>query len=118
MSEQLWSGVIPSITTREGIDVTATITVRTGSGVEIAYRFDDPEQRDVDDLVWDCEVAAHLAERLKLVTAALHANEDLRESLARFAMAGITKDGGAEVAHKQALVAYDKAMAALPKVLP
>lgn len=118
----LWRGVIPSISSREGIDVTATVVTRTGSGVEITYSFDDPEQADTVDLVWDAETAAHLADRLKLVEKALYAANDLANARERHAFALATcmngkDDTGAERVLAHALAAYDAAMAALPLVI-
>lgn len=123
MADTLWRGVVKSISEREGIDVTATVK-RTGAGIEIAYSFDDPEQHDVEDPIWDAETAATIAERLTVVTTALHAHETLYSALLRAGTVWVDKicgkpssDPGAAIALEQAQVAYDKAMAALPKAL-
>lgn len=123
MSVQLWQGVVPSISAREGVGVTATV-MRTGAGIEIAYSFDDPEQRDIEDMVYDAEVAAHIAEQLALVQSARRACEALSDARERIHQVydecvdiDAAECGRAETAHAQALVEYTRTMAALPHSL-
>lgn len=117
MSDTLWCGIVPSISKREGVDVTATV-MRIDGDIEIAYVFDDIEQGDVNDLVWDCEVAACIAEQLLLVQVARRATEALMEANERLHDAIDDEEfNRVSEAVKQASQSYKRAMTALPHSL-
>lgn len=124
MSDLLWSGVVPSISAREGLDVTATVR-RTAAGVEVAYSFAGLDQRDVEGERWGAETAAYIADQLRLVQAARRTGEALARAqldLIDAAQAGCDLEDYATCERagrrlKEASDDYEKALLALPRSL-